>query len=50
MLDNLLDNAKKAGARTCTIDLKGNSKVLEIFITDNGKGLNKKFKKPKNNS
>jgi anti-sigma regulatory factor (Ser/Thr protein kinase) len=43
IFDNLLDNAKKAKAKNCDIELYGDDKTLEIFVRDNGLGINKKF-------
>ena len=43
IFDNLLDNAKKAKAKNCDIELHGDDKTLEIFVRDNGAGINKKF-------
>jgi len=43
IFDNLLDNAKKAKAKNCIIELCGDNKTLEIFVKDNGTGINKKF-------
>lgn len=44
IFDNVLDNAKKAKASKCDIELHGDDTSLEIFIKDNGSGINKKFK------
>ncbi len=44
ILDNLLDNAKKAKAKNCEIILNGNNSYLEVSIIDDGIGINKKFK------
>jgi len=43
IFDNLLDNAKKAKAKNCDIELYGDDKTLEVFVKDNGLGINKKF-------
>ncbi|MCK5040147.1 MAG: sensor histidine kinase [Candidatus Aenigmarchaeota archaeon] len=43
IFDNLLDNAKKAKAKNCNIELYGDDKTLEIFVMDNGSGINEKF-------
>ena len=43
IFDNLLDNAKKAKAKNCDIELYGDDRTLEIFVRDNGLGVNKKF-------
>lgn len=43
IFDNLLDNVKKAKAKNCDIELYGDDKTLEIFVRDNGSGINKKF-------
>jgi len=44
IFDNLIDNAKEADAQKCNIELYGDDKVLEIFVRDDGLGINKKFK------
>ncbi|MBI5150358.1 MAG: ATP-binding protein [Candidatus Omnitrophica bacterium] len=50
VLDNLISNAKKAGATTMAIKFKMLNKKLHIHVSDNGKGvdnkmLNKLFKR-----
>ncbi|MBU1046647.1 ATP-binding protein [Patescibacteria group bacterium] len=44
IFDNLLDNAKKAKANNCVVELCGGVNVLEVFVKDNGVGINKRFK------
>ncbi len=44
IFDNLIHNSHKAGAKRIQIDIKSvANKRLEIFFSDDGKGLNKQF-------
>lgn len=42
ILDNLISNARKAGATSMTVKFKILNKKLHIYISDNGKGVDKK--------
>lgn len=43
VFDNLLDNAKKAKAKQCTIELNWDANLIEILIKDDWKWIDKKF-------
>lgn len=43
VFDNLLDNAKKAKAKQCIIELNWDSNLVEILIKDDWKWIDKKF-------
>jgi signal transduction histidine kinase len=43
VLDNLISNAEKWGAKLVKIDFRENKDKLEIFVSDNGAGLSELF-------
>ncbi len=40
MLDNLIDNSRKAGASSLTVKFENTNKDFHLYISDNGKGIN----------
>jgi signal transduction histidine kinase len=39
IIDNLISNSKKANAQEITIDFKANDRIIELYFSDNGDGV-----------